>query len=52
MEKGGITMTVEQVAALSLVAMIGFLAHYLVRRDPESGVEDLAAIVGELANSR
>lgn len=44
-------MTVETVGAVVLGVVIGFLAHYLIRRDPEPGIEDLAAIVGVVLGS-
>ena len=44
-------MPVENVGALVLGVVIGFLAHYFVRRDPEPGVEDLGAIVGVVLGS-
>lgn len=44
-------MTVETVGAVVLGVVIGFLAHYLIRKDPEPGIEDLAAIVGVVLGS-
>lgn len=44
-------MTVEIVGALILGVVIGYLAHYFVRREPEPGVEDLGAIVSVVLGS-
>jgi hypothetical protein len=44
-------MTLKTAGALVLGTVIGYLAHYLVRRDPEPGVEDLGAIVGVVLGS-
>jgi uncharacterized membrane protein YeaQ/YmgE (transglycosylase-associated protein family) len=41
-------MNVGNIGALALGAVIGFLVHYLVRRDPEPGVKDLGGIVGAI----
>lgn len=38
-------MTVAEIGALALGTVLGFLTHYLVRRDQQPGVEDLAAII-------
>lgn len=39
-------MTTAAIGALVLGIVIGYLTHYLVRRDQEAGVGDLAVIIG------
>ncbi len=38
-------MTLAAIAAAVLGVVIGYLTHYLVRRDQQAGIGDLAAII-------
>jgi len=39
-------MTTASVGAILLGAVIGYLTHYLVRRDTQPGIKDLGGIIG------
>jgi uncharacterized membrane protein YeaQ/YmgE (transglycosylase-associated protein family) len=39
-------MTLAAIAAAVLGVVIGYLTHYLVRRDQQAGIGDLAMIIG------
>lgn len=41
-------MTASTVGPLVLGALLGYLTHYLVRRDPDPGIQDLGAIIASL----
>jgi uncharacterized membrane protein YeaQ/YmgE (transglycosylase-associated protein family) len=41
-------MTLAAIGAAVLGLVIGYLTHYLVRRDPQAGIEDLAVIIGAI----
>jgi len=43
------TLTAFGAAAFGLV--VGYLAHYLVRKDAQAGVADLAAIIGAVVGA-
>lgn len=45
-------MTVAEIGALVLGIVLGFLTHYLVRRDQEPGIEDLAAIIAAVLGAQ
>ena len=44
-EEGAVISTAS-VGALLLGAVIGYLTHYLVRRDAQPGIKDLTGIIG------
>lgn len=39
-------MSPATVGAVLLGAVIGYVTHYLIRRDPDPGIKDLSAIIG------
>jgi hypothetical protein len=44
--RGRKSMSTPSIAAAVFGAVLGYLTHYLVRRDANPGIEDLSAIVG------
>jgi hypothetical protein len=41
-------MSAEVIGASALGTVLGYVVHYLIRRDANPGIKDLAAIIGAL----